>query len=50
MENPNFEPLFVAVVGMGGMYLIGILSTYLYNRLMINISQGVLKKSTFRDV
>ena len=44
MENPNFEPLFVAVVGMGGMYLIGILSTYLYNRLMINISQGVLKK------
>lgn len=44
MENPNFEPLFVAAVGMGGMYLIGILSTYLYNRLMINISQGVLKK------
>lgn len=44
MENPDFEPLFVAVLGMGGMYLIGILSTYLYNRLMINISQGVLKK------
>ena len=43
-ENPDFGPLFMAVLGMGAMYLVGITATYLYNRLMINISQGVLRK------
>ena len=43
-ENPDFGPLFMAVLGMGAMYLIGITATYVYNRLMINISQGVLRK------
>ena len=43
-ENPDFSPLFKAVLGMGAMYLIGITATYIYNRLMINISQGVLRK------
>ena len=44
IENPDFGPLFMAVLGMGAMYLIGITATYVYNRLMINISQGVLRK------
>ena len=43
-ENPDLSPLFKAVLGMGAMYLIGITATYIYNRLMINISQGVLRK------
>ena len=43
-ENPDFSNLFMAVLGMGIMYIVGISATYLYNRLMINISQGVLKK------
>ena len=43
-ENPDLSNLFMAVLGMGAMYLVGICATYLYNRLMINISQGVLKK------
>ena len=43
-ENPDLGPLFNAVLGMGIMYLIGITATYIYNRLMINISQGVLRK------
>ena len=43
-QNPDLSNLFMAVLGMGGMYLIGITATYLYNRLMINISQGVLRK------
>lgn len=43
-ENPDFGPLFMAVLGMGAMYLVGITATYVYNRLMINISQGVLRK------
>ena len=43
-QNPDLSNLFMAVLGMGGMYLVGITATYLYNRLMINISQGVLRK------
>ena len=43
-QNPDLSNLFMAVVGMGVMYLIGITATYIYNRLMINISQGVLKQ------
>lgn len=43
-QNPDLSNLFMAVLGMGAMYLVGICATYLYNRLMINISQGVLKK------
>ena len=43
-KNPDLSNLFMAVLGMGAMYLVGICATYLYNRLMINISQGVLKK------
>ena len=29
---------------MGGIYLVGIIATYIYNRLMLNITQGTLKK------
>ena len=43
-QNPDLSNLFMAVVGMGVMYLVGITATYIYNRLMINISQGVLKQ------
>ena len=43
-DQPNFTPLLRAVLMMGGIYLIGILAGYLYNRLMIIISQGVLKR------
>ena len=40
--NPDYSSLLNAVIAMGVIYLVGVLSTYLYNRLMINISQGVL--------
>ena len=43
-QNPDLSNLFMAVVGMGVMYLVGITATYIYNRLMINISQGVLRQ------
>lgn len=42
--TPNFAPLIHALMTMCCIYLAGMLSTYLYNRLMINISQGVLKQ------
>lgn len=46
-ENPDFSGLFRAILMMGAVYAVGVLSTYLYRRLMIPIAQGVLKR--FRD-
>lgn len=41
---PDFSGLFGAVVTMGVIYLLGICATYLYNRNMVVISQGILKE------
>ena len=46
-ENPIFTPLLKALSIMGCIYLVGIVSTYFYNRMMSKISQGTLK--TIRD-
>lgn len=43
-SNPNFMPLFKAIVEIAVVYGIGVLSTYLYSRLMIKVSQGSLKR------
>ena len=43
MTDPSFSGLFKAIVTMGVIYLVGIVSTYLYNRIMVTVSQGVLK-------
>ena len=43
-QNPDFSSLLQAILGMAGIYAIGIIATYVYNRLMINISQGILNK------
>ncbi|MDD4346847.1 MAG: ABC transporter ATP-binding protein [Desulfitobacteriaceae bacterium] len=42
--NPLFSGLFTAIVIMGGIYMVGILATLFYNRVMVVIAQGVLKK------
>lgn len=42
--NPVFTGLARAIFLMAGIYAIGVLSTFLYNRLMIVIAQGVLKR------
>ncbi len=44
VENPDFKPLLHALTIMAVIYLVGAASTYLYNRLMIYVSQGSLKK------
>ena len=41
---PNFSGLFRVVLLMAGLYLIGVLATLFYNRLMAVISQQVLKE------
>ena len=41
-SNPDFSGLLKAIAGMAGIYLAGILSTWIWNRLMVNISLGTL--------
>ena len=41
--NPDFTELLKAVGIMAVIYASGVLSTFLYNRMMVSISQGVLK-------
>lgn len=43
--NPDFRPLFQAICTMAVIYLVGIVSTYVYNKILIVVSQG-----TIRDV
>lgn len=43
-KTPNFEPLLIILLKMAVIYLIGIVSIYIYNILMSKIAQGVLKK------
>ena len=44
MENPVFTALLQAILFMGLIYLCGVLSTLIYSRLMVIISQGVMKR------
>ena len=44
MESPDFGPLAHALLALALVYLIGLLCSYGYNRLMAIISQGTLKK------
>lgn len=43
-QDPDFSGLTKAVIVLGCLDLAGIIATYVYNRLMVNIGQGVLKK------
>lgn len=42
--NPVFTGLLHAVLIMAGIYLVGVLSALVYNRVMVGIAQGILKK------
>ncbi|MCF2556457.1 ABC transporter ATP-binding protein [Fournierella massiliensis] len=42
--NPDFGPLAAAIGRVACFYLIGALSTFIYNRMMVNVSQGTLKR------
>lgn len=41
---PDFSELLKALVVIGVVYLVGVLSTLFYNRIMVTIAQGTLKK------
>ncbi len=42
-QVPDFSSLAGALLSMAGVYAIGILCAYAYNRIMVNISQGTMK-------
>lgn len=42
--NPVFTDLFKAILIMGLIYVVGVISTLFYNRAMVVIGQGTLKK------
>ena len=43
MDQPDYSGLLRAIFTMGAVYLVGVVCTILYNRLMVTISQGCLK-------
>ena len=40
----DFGPLLKMIITMAGIYYVGVISTYIYSRIMIVVSQGSLKK------
>ncbi|MCD7716774.1 MAG: ABC transporter ATP-binding protein/permease [Lachnospiraceae bacterium] len=42
-DNPDFGPLARAIGRVACFYAIGVVSGYLYNRIMVTVSQGTLK-------
>ena len=43
-DNPDFSGLLHAIIRVGGFYAVGIVSTFVYNRILVNVSQGTLKR------
>ena len=41
--NPVFSGLLRVILLMGGVYIIGIVSSFTYNRIMVTITQGIMK-------
>ena len=42
-DNPNFAPLAKAISRVAVFYAIGVISTYVYNRIMVAVTQGTLR-------
>ena len=42
MANPEYTSLWQTLFKLGGILLVGVVCSYLYNRLMINVSQGTM--------
>ncbi len=42
--DPNFSEMYRALTVLGIIFAFGVIASFIYNRLMVNIGQGVLKK------
>ena len=43
-KSPNYTELYQALMVLGAIFLIGVIATFTYTRMMVYIGQGVLKK------
>lgn len=43
-SNPDFRPLGIAIMKLASFFVSGALMMYAYNRIMVNVSQGTMKK------
>lgn len=43
-QSPDFSKLGTALLSLAGTYAIGIVCAYGYNRIMVNVSQGTMKR------
>ncbi len=43
-QNPDFVPLVTFLVGLAAIYVLGIVSSFLYSVLMVKVGQGTQKK------
>ena len=43
-DNPVFTGLLRVVLGMATIYILGVIATLFYNRMMVTIAQGILKE------
>lgn len=42
-ETPDFSDLLKEIMRVGSIYVVGIVATYTYNRIMVNVTQGTLR-------
>lgn len=42
-DVPDYHPLAMAILRVAGFYMVGVVAAYAYNRIMINVTQGVLR-------
>ena len=43
-QSPDYTHLIQTIIAMAALYYLGVVATYIYSRLMVNIGQGVLKR------
>lgn len=43
-DSPDFAPLIHALLTMSGIYGIGLICSFAYNRIMVNVGQGTMRK------
>ena len=43
MDVPDYHPLAMAIMRVAGLYAVGVAAAYSYNRIMVNVTQGVLR-------
>lgn len=42
-DVPDYRPLAMAILRVAGFYAVGVAAAYIYNRIMVNVTQGVLR-------